>query len=308
MTEGRKVREARLETDAPGSGPVGTRPGTVAWRLQREIVLLLAWAPAILLQLAHPLIARGIADHSTFRTGRWARVRRFQRTLDAMLEIAFGDERQARAAIARINATHDRVHGRLPEPAGVFAAGTPYSAHDPRLLAWVHVTLVAMNLAVYERYVGSLSAADQDRYCEEASAIAPLLGIPEGMLPRSVGALHRQLEERLASGEIAVTDLARALARDVIFPPVPRVAAPVAALMRLPAVGLLPPSVRAGYGYAWGPRHETLLRASAASIRSLLRLTPSVVRHWPAARRIPGASAAAGGGAEFSGPAGRVLR
>jgi len=28
--------------------------GTIAWKLQREIILLLAWAPAILLQLAHP--------------------------------------------------------------------------------------------------------------------------------------------------------------------------------------------------------------------------------------------------------------
>jgi uncharacterized protein (DUF2236 family) len=258
----------------------------VGWRLQREIVLLLAWAPAILLQLAHPLVARAIADHSTFRSGRGSRLRRFQQTLDAMLRIAFGDEREARAAIARINATHDRVHGRLPEPAGVFAAGTPYSAHDPRLLAWVHVTLIAMNLAVYERYVGPLTAQEEDQYCREASAIEPLLGIPEGMLPRTAAALARHLEERLASGEIAVTELARGLARDVVYPPVPRVAAPVVALMRLPAVGLLPAAVREGYGFAWTPRHEALLRLSAASIRGLLRVTPSIVRHWPAARRL----------------------
>ncbi|HXG02464.1 MAG TPA: oxygenase MpaB family protein [Candidatus Binatia bacterium] len=280
------MKEARLEGDTWGTGLVGARAGTVGWRLQREIVLLLAWAPAILLQLAHPLVARAIADHSTFRSGRWSRIRRFQQTLDAMLRIAFGDEGEARAAIARINATHDRVHGRLPEPAGVFAAGTPYSAHDPRLLAWVHVTLVAMNLAVYERYVGPLRGEEKDEYCREASAIEPLLGIPGGTLPRTAAALERHLEERLASGEIAVTELARGLARDVVYPPVPRVAAPVVALMRLPAVGLLPAAVREGYGFAWTPRHEALLRLSAASIRAFLRVTPSIVRHWPAARRL----------------------
>jgi uncharacterized protein (DUF2236 family) len=266
-------------------GTAGARAGTVSWKLQREIVLLLAWAPAILLQLAHPLIARAIADHSAFRSGRWSRVRRFRQTLDAMLRIAFGDEREARAAIARINATHDRVSGRLPEPAGVFAAGTPYSARDPRLLAWVHVTLVAMNLAVYERYVGPLTPEEEDEYCREASAIGPPLGIPEGWLPCSGAALRRDLEARLASGEIVVTELARSLARDVIDPPVPRVAAPAVALMRLPAVGLLPASVRDGYGFAWTPRHDALLRLSAASIRGLLRVTPPIVRHWPAARR-----------------------
>ncbi len=270
---------------ATATFPTGARTGTVAWKLQREIVLLLAWAPAILLQLAHPLVARGIADHSGYRSGRWARVRRFQQTLDAMLRIAFGGEREAREAIARINATHDRVHGRLPEAAGVFAAGTPYSARDPGLLAWVHATLLVMNLAVYELYVGPLTAAEKDRYCAEASAIEPLLGIPDGTLPRSAPALHRYLDVRLASGEIVVTETARALARDVIYPPVPRVAAPIAALMRLPAVGLLPIGVREGYGFPWSPRHDTLLRLSAATIRSLLRVAPSAVRHWPAARR-----------------------
>ena len=44
--------------------------------LQREIVLL-AWGPAILLQFAHPLVARGVADHSAFRAERWGRARAF---------------------------------------------------------------------------------------------------------------------------------------------------------------------------------------------------------------------------------------
>src|SRR5262249_19018114 len=47
---------------------------TVAWKLQREIILLLAWSPAILLQLAPPLVARGVADHSSFRRERWGRM------------------------------------------------------------------------------------------------------------------------------------------------------------------------------------------------------------------------------------------
>ncbi|MGH8573509.1 MAG: oxygenase MpaB family protein, partial [Gammaproteobacteria bacterium] len=61
------------------------RAGPLASKLQREIVLLLAWSPAILLQLAHPLVARGVADHSTFRTERYGWRRRLHRTIDAML-------------------------------------------------------------------------------------------------------------------------------------------------------------------------------------------------------------------------------
>src|SRR5918996_636020 len=119
--------------EIPRSTSSDARPGarTIAWTLQREVVLLCAWGPAILLQLAHPLVACGVADHSVFRAERWGRTRRFHRTLEAMLRLSFGTEREASLGVARVNAIHDRVHGELDEPAGVFPAGTAYSAHDP---------------------------------------------------------------------------------------------------------------------------------------------------------------------------------
>jgi len=143
---------------SPISPPDGS---AIAWKLQREIILLLAWGPAILLQLAHPLVAQGVADHSTFRSTSRGRLRRFQRTLDAMLRLSFGTENEARQVIARINAIHDQVHGQLPDVAGAFPAGTRYSAHDPSLLAWVHATLVDMNLRVYELFVDSPSVDER---------------------------------------------------------------------------------------------------------------------------------------------------
>jgi len=256
----------------------------MASMVQREIVLLLAWGPAILLQLAHPLVARGVADHSVFRSERWGRTRRFHRTLQAMLRIAFGSELEAGRAFARINAIHDRVHGALPEAAGAFPAGTAYSAHDPALLAWVHATLLDMNLRVYERFVGALRPEDKDRYCVEASGIEQHLGIPAGRLPRSAGELGRYVDTMLASGELCLTDAARTLARAIVYPEAPRLAGPAVALMRLTTIGLLPPTIRAGYGFTWSARQETMLRGWAGLVRTLLPLTPSVLRHWPGAR------------------------
>jgi uncharacterized protein (DUF2236 family) len=49
------------------------------------------------------------------------------------------------------------------------AAGTPYSAHDPALLMWVHATLVHKNLRVYELFVDRLAPDDRDRYCAESA-------------------------------------------------------------------------------------------------------------------------------------------
>jgi uncharacterized protein (DUF2236 family) len=255
-----------------------------ALTLQREIILLLAWGPAILLQFAHPLVAQGVADHSAFRSERRGRARRLYRTIDAMQQLCFGSERNASATASRINAIHDRVHGELPEAAGIFAAGTPYSAHDPALLTWVHATLLEMNLRVYELLVAPLSVEDKDRYCLEASAIERRFRIPEGRLPRSVSELQQYMDGMFASREITVTDIARTLARAILYPQVFPIAAPALSFMRLTTIGLLPPTIRAEYGFPWNARRQALLRRSMTLVRTLLRLTPSVLRHWPAAR------------------------
>ena len=39
---------------------------TIAERINAERVVLAGWSRAILLQLAHPLVAQGVADHSSF--------------------------------------------------------------------------------------------------------------------------------------------------------------------------------------------------------------------------------------------------
>ena len=274
----------RFRIPRPGSAPGLSGAGSVAWRLQREIVLLLAWGPAILLQLAHPLVARGVADHSAFRAEPWGRTRRAHRTLDAMLRLSFGTEPEVRAAVARINAIHDRVHGRLREDAGAYPAGTPYSAHDPALLAWVHATLLDMNLRVYELFVGSLSLEDKDRYCVEAGVMEEHLDIPAGRLPRRAGELREYMDAMLANGEISVTDTARTLARAIVYPEAPRVVSPAIWLMRLSIVGLLPPTIRTGYRFSWTSRSEARFHRTTGIVRALLRLTPSALRHWPAAR------------------------
>jgi uncharacterized protein (DUF2236 family) len=256
----------------------------MAWRLHREMVLLAGWGRAILLQLAHPLVARGVADHSGFRTERWGWLYRLDRTLRAMLTLTFGTPEEARGVAEAINGIHDRVHGTLREREGIFPGGTRYSAHDPALLAWVHVTLVDSFLLTYELFVGALTVEERDRYCEESAGIEPLLGIPQGYLPRSAARLGCYMDAALASGEIVVADTARTLASGLLHPPAPLAARPLLALARLPTVGLLPPLIRSGYRLGWSPRRERALRALGALSRHTLPWVPGAIRYWPRAR------------------------
>jgi uncharacterized protein (DUF2236 family) len=260
-------------------------PAPMTWRLHREVVLLAGWGRAILLQLAHPLVAQGVADHSGFATDRRGHIKRLRGTLRAMLALTFGDAEDVEATAAGINRIHDRVHGRLAGPAGAFAAGTAYSAHDPALLAWVHATLLDSFLLTYERFVAPLTSSERDRYCREAGEGGPLLGIPPELLPRSAAELTSYMERMATSGEIVVTDTARRLAREVLEP---HAAWPVRCLVglgRLPAVGLLPAAIRDAYGFAWTAGQERRLAILSAAVRRTLPLAAPLVRYWPAARR-----------------------
>ena len=81
------------------------------------------------------------------------------------------------------------------------------------------------------------------------SGIAPLLGIPDGWLPTNVAELQAYLREMLASGEITPSATAWALARDVVTPSIPGLAQLLCPLTQLSTIGLLPPPIRAMYGF-----------------------------------------------------------
>jgi uncharacterized protein (DUF2236 family) len=253
--------------------------------VNREILVVAGWGRAILLQLAHPLVAAGIDEHSHFRGSLTSGVARLKSTVGAMRALSFGSDEAAIAAAAGINTIHDRVAGKLTEPAGAFPAGETYSAHHAELLRWVHATLIDSIPRTYELLVGPLTDAERDRYCAEARVIEPLLDIPAGLLPNGSAALDEYMREMLASGRLAVTDSSRTLARAVLFPPRWQLLWPAFRPAQLITIGLLPPALRDAYGFSWTPRDARALVRWANAFKFLQRVTPAFLRHWPSSRR-----------------------
>ena len=278
--------EVRERLRAAGVNRSG--PGSVSWKINREIIVVAGWGRAILLQLAHPLVAAGVDAHSTFRGSLKASFGRFCGTVGAMLSLTFGDEDEAISTAARINVIHDRVSGRLETPAGAFPAGASYSAHDAELLRWVHATLLDSIPLTYELLVGPLAADEKERYCVEGAVMEPLLEIPPGLLPRNVADLNAYITEVLGSDRIAVTDSSRALARALLFPPRWRFLWPAFRPVQLITIGLLPPDLREAYGFTWTARDARSLARWTIFLKLVLRLTPAFARQWPSARRRPG--------------------
>lgn len=278
----RHMDAVRTRLDA--SGPRRAGSGSVSWKINREAVVVAGWGRAILLQFAHPLVAAGVADHSSFSAGLFSRFERLFATIRAMQSLTFGDERQMIAAAAGINTIHDRICGQLRFSAGPFEQGTPYSAHQPELLQWVHATLLESLPLTYELLVGPLTAAERDRYCEETAIMEPLLAIPAGTLPRGTAALHTYMEEMLQSGRLVVTDTSRALARQVLYPPLGPALWPAFRPVRLITIGSLPPAIREAYGFHWGAAEARALARWVTFLRTVRASLPAVLREWPIAR------------------------
>jgi uncharacterized protein (DUF2236 family) len=256
----------------------------IARKINREAVVLLGWGRAILLQIAHPLVAAAVHDHSDFSQGAGGYVRRVRRTVGGMLSITFGDPGEARAVVERINAIHRRVNGALREPVGMFPSGTPYSAADPHLLLWVHATLVDSMLMAYEQFVGPLTPAERDAFCAEAAETARWFGISGDALPLTTAALADYFDRMYSSGEIVVGADARALAQSLFAPPLGP-AVPMFRVTKVLTLGLLPGPIRAQYGFEWDGRRARVFRALASSVRRIRRLLPPLLREWPIARR-----------------------
>lgn len=259
----------------------------VSFRINGERVALLGWSRAILLQLAHPLIAAGVAEHSTFRGGPASAAVRLRHTVRAMLSLTFGGVAAREQTLERIRAIHRRVHGRLPEAAGRFAAGTPYSADDPALLLWVHATLIESMVVAYDSLVAPLSTADRDRYCAEGAPIAVALGARQQDVPTTWTALRGYVDSMLASDVIAVSPQARALADAVLAPPLSWTIAPVTWTNRLVTVGLLPPRLRQEYGWTWTPAAARRLVRTLRIIGVARRCLPPVATRWSMSRPTP---------------------
>ncbi len=237
-------------------------PDSAVRRIHDEGILLLGGGRALLMQIAHPLVAEGVSDHSSYATERW---KRLLRTLRPMNAIVFGDEHQARQAADGINHAHRHVRG------------DGYDALDPDLLLWVLATLIDTALDTHSRFLGLLSACEAEAYYADMCRVGLSLKIPPEHLPRDLTAFREYFERTLSS--IQVSDTARSISRDLL-----RTTAmnwPFMLPLRFMTAGMLPPRLREQYGLEWSAGHEKALRGLQRVSRLTLPRLPLPLRRTP---------------------------
>lgn len=256
-------------------------PDSVNWRVNKDQVMLLGGGRALLLQLAHPVVAAGVAQHSDFASDP---LKRLRRTLDATLAIVFGTTEEAERAAAQVRAVHDKVRGTLTEDVGRYKAGTHYEANNPDYLRWVGATLLDTSIVVYELMCEPLSSADLNRFYEESKLFVRMLGVPDEYVATSINEFRDYFDGMIASDEIAVGEVGRRLAHDVLHPKIRFVPTPIFGALGIITTGLLPERVRELYGLPWSPARERAFRAEIRMARIANKGLPARIRLFPQAR------------------------
>lgn len=249
-----------------GEKPVARRPDglfgpeSVAWRVHGDVTsMLVGGVSGLLLQMLHPAVLAGVWDHSNFRVDMHGRLRRTARFIAIT---TYGGRDEAEAAIGRVRRIHENIAGALPD-------GTFYTARDPRLLAWVHVTEATSFLGAWLRYGEPLmSTRDQDRYFGEMARVGEALGAHP--VPRSRREANSLIDAMRP--ELKYDERTREVARLLLTQRAPTLAAePFQAITLRAGVDLLPAWARDMHRLSVPALGRPLLRAGTLGIAQTLR-------------------------------------
>jgi uncharacterized protein (DUF2236 family) len=261
---GRSAARARTHAERLASRDGYFAPGSVIRRVgNTPVTPFLGGGTAVLLQVAHPLVAAGVVEHSDFHRDLWLRL---VRTLRALYLIVYGTKAEAEKAGAIVRAVHAHVQGVTREPLGRFPAGTPYSATTPELMLWVHATLVQASLSAYQRFAQRLTPPEEESYYGQMALVARLFGTPATVIPSTLSEFREYFRAEVEDGELDVTPPAREIASVILDAPLPAPMRLLAPAHRLATAALLPAKLRNAYGLRWSPLHEFALPVATRSL------------------------------------------
>lgn len=224
-------------------------------------MLIAGGARAILLQVADPIVAAGVARHSDFAHRP---VERLRNTLTFAYAVVLGTAEDAARVAGFVNRAHVPVN----------------RAEDASLQLWVAATLYDTAVRVHDRVFGPAPDELADAVYRSYARLGTSLQLPASLWPVDRAAFAAYWDARI--DELSVSDDARQIAHDLFAP----VTAPAWLRAGLPlgrrlTLDLLPASIRAAYGLDWSPRDERRAERAWGVIWFLAHITPHRLRSWP---------------------------
>jgi uncharacterized protein (DUF2236 family) len=205
-------------------------PGSAVWAVHGSDSTIIAGVRALLMQSLHPGVLAGVVDHSGFRDNPLARL---ANTIRWIFTVTYGSTTAAERACQRVQRIHESIHGGYRDGHGRDAS---YSAKDPELVRWVHITFTDAFLAAHKIWGGPIPGGP-DAYVREWARAGQLMGVTDP--PLTEAQLRQQLDSYYQRGELRADE---------------RVAETAAFLRRPP----LHPTLRLGYRLIFAGAVESL--------------------------------------------------
>lgn len=257
-------------------------PGSLLWRYAGDHRLGFTGLSTGILQLMHPGLGAGVAQHSAFFTEPWDRI---QRSVPEIVGVIYDEDGEATGH--RVRDYHRRISGTDDQ-------GRRYSALRPETFWWAHATFQFAVERLIDRFDSrSLSREDRERLHRECVEWYRRYGVPMDVVPRTYAEQRERWDhycdevlEMTVAAERAidmalhekVTDLpglpswSGLLQREVITP-----------VFRLTAIGGLPARVRRRFDLPWGAVDAAQLRGFELWVRESWRFVPRHLRYGPRA-------------------------
>jgi uncharacterized protein (DUF2236 family) len=274
-------------------------PESPVWRYASDVRVLAAAGYALVLQVAHPTVGAGVAEHSRFRQDPWGRL---QRTLDYVQGTIYGGPGAAGEIGRRVREMHREIKG-------IGAGGERYHALEPSAFAWVHASLAGAIVDAHRLFARAIPAPELERFWADWRRLGRLIGIRPRDLPPDWGAFRAYFDQTVETALVDTPAVHAVL--DTLRHPAPPFAAlphvlwrllrlPLAVELRLVTVGMLPPALRERLHLRWATPDAAAFGALAAASRTssplvvgpLRELGPRYVR----LRRIGSPAPEAGAG------------
>jgi uncharacterized protein (DUF2236 family) len=253
-------------------------PDSITWARAADARILIAAGYALVLQVAHPTVGIGVAEHSNYREQPWQRL---LRTLDFTSALIYSEPAVAATVARRLRARHAAIRGTRPD-------GTAYHALEPGAFAWVWASLYDATVTAHRHFGNPLTLAEQERMWEEWRRLGRLVGVRDRDLPATLAG-YRDYFEATVNGVLEDNASVQGVLASLAEPACPRSLAllePAWRLGRLPGAhalllatsGLLPPVLRERFGLRWTRLQGVELRTLGAASRASTRLLPRRVR------------------------------
>ena len=244
---------------APAPGPLGD--------ISRESFIFLSAGAAVLMQLAHPAVGLGVAEHSATLTRPLDRLRT---TMTYIYALTLGTEEERRAVAQGVNRAHGPVRSDR------------YNAFDPELQLWVAATLYRGGATLAEIFHGALPAEHADAMYRHAAIYGTTLQMPASLWPADRAAFEDYWEHTLSRLQVdpAVQRFVDALLHGGAVPWWLRGLMP---LQRFFTRALLPPAVRDAFGLPWTERDQHRWQRFLQYGPPVYWALPRWLRHLPAA-------------------------